>query len=123
MKQDKRGKVRLTVQQKTDAMKMLEDGMTYKEVAKITGISYGYLTRLYRIKHGKARIQRKHVFPGIIEWMNEEKLSVEKTARKAGLHPRTFEDRLSGLSQFRYEEIRSLLAASGQDFETLFREF
>lgn len=123
MKRDRRGKVKLTEQQKADAIKMLEGGMTYKEVSRITGISYSYLTTLYRIIHGKTKIQRKNVFPGIIEWMNEEKISTEKGAKKVGLHPRTFEDRLRGTSQFKYEEIRALLAASGKDFETLFREF
>ena len=124
MKRDRRTlHIKLSDKQKDDAIKLLEGGMSLKEAAKVTGISYSYLATLYRIRYGNKRIQRRNVFPGIVEWMNEEKISVEKGAKKVGLHPRTFEDRLRGISQFKYEEIRALLAASGKDFETLFREF
>lgn len=124
MKRDRRTlHIKLSDKQKEDAIKLVKGGMSLKEAAKATGISYSYLATICRIRYGNKRIQRRNVFPGIVEWMNEEKLSIEKGAKYAGLHPRTFEDRLNGSSQFRYEEIRSLLAASGQDFETLFREF
>lgn len=118
-----KGKIHYTEQEKMVAVQMIREGKKYAEVSEQTGMSTGYLSQIARAKCNIRQRGERWMFPGLEEYMKQHHISPPEMAKKMQLTVKTFDSRRRGSAQFRYEEIRTLLAITGMDFETLFREF
>lgn len=118
-----KGKIHYTEQEKMAAVQMILEGKKYAEVSEKTGMSKGYISQIARAKCNICQRGESWIFPELEEYMKQHHISPPEMAGKMKMTVKTFDSRRRGTAQFRYEEIRTLLAITGMDFETLFREF
>lgn len=113
---------------KQQKMELREQGMTYKQIAEHLGISYqavaaslaGYAPcRFHWITESQC------IFPGLRNWMNENKTTLPELVRRCGYAPlpttlSRMRDYLCGRSDMRKKTIDKILCATGLTYEDAF---
>lgn len=109
-----------------DMFSMHLDGYTMQEIAEKYNISKQRVSQLLRVKEPKQRyLNRFDKFPRLIEWMNQNKITIKRLQEITGLSTSTtstVKKRLEGSTEFKCCEIKKILGYSGRTFEDLFAE-
>ena len=112
------------------AEEMRKQGMTYREIGECFGVTYEGIRLVLahmepQERYFRAVTEKRCIYPGIREWMNQEKISPRRLAAMMGYSTytgvvRSLGDRLSGRAEIRIGDIRNILRISGMTFEEAF---
>ena len=104
-----------------------EKGMTYRQIAEICGVSFQTVQKAimgtpapgYFRPHSAASI----VYPGLLAWMNDNKVSKRALMGSMGMQPGGFahiKNYLNGNKRLTMPLINKLIAVTGLTYEQLF---
>lgn len=110
------------------ALEMREDGMTYQQIADELGCSKSYVGQLlgaFNPLHFRAVTEEGCIYPGLREWMNDNKVGRSEMLRRMGkaAWPRHV-SKLSGILRGHHDPskatIDSILKVTGMTYEECF---
>lgn len=104
------------------------DGMTLEEIGKEYGISRERVRQiLEEVTHGydrKARCSymRRCIYPGLKNWLLENRMTASELNKELAFagKPTLFYNRMTGVTKFNIDEIKTILAYTGMTFEEAF---
>jgi transcriptional regulator with XRE-family HTH domain len=105
-------------------------GMTYKQIAEKHGCSVQYVGRVvgkYNPKNFHAVTETGCIYPNLIKWMNDNKISASELVRRMYLEPlpdniNRLRNVMRGHSNPRKDYIDRMMAATGMTYQKLFKE-
>lgn len=112
-----------------EMIKLKQDGLTYREIAKMFGVSHQRVAQIIgeqNVSYFKEVTEKQCVFKGIRDYMNNTQTSLTALIKKCGFnyHAETankYRYWLNGTNEMKMSAINSLLEVTGLTYEEAFR--
>lgn len=115
----------MTNEQKLDALKILIEGATYREVAKKYGVSVQYIFQLFSPilgKRGEGKRIKGVKYKKFYDFIVEKYESVNKFCKKTGIANNSMSDMLKGKNGMTKMYIDKIIKETGLKYEEIFAE-
>ena len=106
------------------AFTMYKSGMSFSAIAKVMGVSRQAITWKLKNRYpdyfGRKVVS---IYPNIQKWMDDNNINYQQMADKLGVRVKGVINRLTGVVDFKYSEIKILMSWSGMTFAVAFKKY
>ena len=116
----------MTKEQKLEMFSMRLDGATFQEIGDKFGLTRQRVEQILKFgetRSHRSKVSEKCIYKGLSDYIDKENITLNELTKMIGMKCKTTElanKRITGVRQFKINEIRKILERTGMTFEECF---